>query len=188
MPQINLLPWREELREKHNKQFVKEMIGTLIVATGIAFLVLTLVNSLADEQNNRNALLTKEIAVLDQQIKEISTLEEEREKLLARIQIIQKLQESRPKVVKVLDAIARTVPDGVYLEKVTRKGRSITFDGVAQSNARVSVFMRQLDENQEFEDGATINVVKRTSTNDNAISKFTLSVKESGSKVGDGES
>ncbi|MDQ7072439.1 MAG: PilN domain-containing protein [Gammaproteobacteria bacterium] len=84
--------------------------------------------------------------------------------------------------------MVRTVPDGVHLNSVKRIGTSIVFDGVAQSNARVSVFMRQLDENPEFEGDAVLNIVKRSSTNDNAIRTFTVRVKESTPKVDDGES
>ena len=188
MPHINLLPWREERRQERQKQFFTAIAIGLAVAAAIAYGAVSFVNGLIDEQNNRNAFLTKEIALLDRQIKEIATLEKERAKLLARIQVIQRLQASRPKVVKVLDAIVRTVPDGVHLNSVKRIGTSIVFDGVAQSNARVSVFMRQLDENPEFEGDAVLNIVKRSSTNDNAIRTFTVRVKESTPKVDDGES
>jgi len=188
MPHINLLPWREELRQERQKQFFTAVIAGLIAAAVIAYGAISFVNGLMDEQSNRNAFLNKEIALLDKQIKEIATLETERAKLLARIQVIQQLQASRPKVVKVLDAIVRTVPDGVHLNSVKRTGNSIVFDGVAQSNARVSVFMRQLDENAEFSGDANLNIVKRSSTNDNAIRTFTLGVKESTLKVDDGES
>lgn len=189
MPHINLLPWREERRQENQKQFLTTIGGSLLIAVGIAFLAVRFVDGIIDQQNNRNAFLTKEIAAVEKQIKEIATLEERKAKLLARIQVVQQLQASRPKAVKVLDAIVRTIPEGVHLEKVTRRGESITFDGVAQSNARVSVFMRQLNENQEFIGDATLNIIKRTLTNDNAIRKFTLSVKESRpNKADDGES
>lgn len=188
MPHINLLPWREERRQERQQQFFTAVIAGVIAAAVIAYGVISFVNGLMDEQNNRNAFIKKEIALLDRQIKEIATLEAERAKLLARIQVIQQLQASRPKVVKVLDAIVRAVPDGVHLNSAKRTGNSLVFNGVAQSNARVSVFMRQLDENAEFTDDAVLNIVKRSSTNDNAIRTFTLGVKESALKVGDGES
>ena len=188
MPHINLLPWREELRQERQQQFFTSLIAGVVVAAVIAYGAVSFVNGLIDDQKDRNAFLNNEIKLLEKQIKEIATLEEERAKLLARIQVIQQLQASRPKVVKVLDAIVRTVPDGVHLNAVKRTGNALAFNGVAQSNARVSVFMRQLDENKEFSDDAVLNIVKRSSTNDNAIRTFTLGVKESKPKVDDGES
>lgn len=188
MPHINLLPWREELRQERQKHFFGAVIVGVVTAAVLAFGAVSFVNGIIDDQASRNNLLDKEIKLLNKQITEIAALETEREKLLARIQVIQQLQTSRPKVVKVLDAIVRAVPDGVHLNVAKRTGNSIVFNGVAQSNARVSVFMRQLDENGEFTDDTVLNVVRRSSTNDNAIRTFTLGVKESALEVDDGES
>ena len=107
-------------------------------------------------------------------------MEKERDRLLARMQVIQELQTSRPKVVKILDSLARIVPEGVYLNKVTRVGDDISFNGAAQSNARVSVFMRQIDENIEFEE-SQLQVVQSAK---NAAKNFTVRVKESKLKNG----
>lgn len=100
------------------------------------------------------------------------------------MQVIQELQESRPKVVKDFDALVRTVPEGIHLNKVTRNGNTLTLEGVAESNARVSVFMRQLDANLEF-DQANLRVVEKSSSNAQAIRKFSLVVKESSAKQQD---
>jgi len=180
MARINLLPWREELREERKKQFLTSLVAALLF-TGLFFYVGVLfMNSLIDEQNNRNRFLGEQIASLDEEIKEIRTLEKERDRLLARMQVIQELQTSRPKVVKILDSLARIVPEGVYLNKVTRVGDDISFNGAAQSNARVSVFMRQIDENIEFEE-SQLQVVQSAK---NAAKNFTVRVKESKLKNG----
>jgi type IV pilus assembly protein PilN len=174
MARINLLPWREELREERKKQFLTSLAAALLF-TGLFFYVGVLfMNSLIDEQNNRNRFLGEQIVTLDEEIKEISTLEKERDRLLARMQVIQELQTSRPKVVKILDSLARIVPEGISLNKVTRQGDEISFNGAAQSNARVSVFMRQIDENPEFEE-SQLQVVQRAK----ATKSFTVGVKES---------
>jgi type IV pilus assembly protein PilN len=187
MPRINLLPWREERRQERQKQFLTIVVASFIIAVAIFYVAVMFENGLIDEQNQRNAYLSKEIALMDIKIAEINTLETQRTKLLARMNVIQELQISRPKVVKVLDAIVRTLPEGIYLEKLTRQGDSLILDGVAQSNARVSVFMRQLDNNPELTE-ATLSVIQRTSTNDDAIRKFSLSIGESKVKKEDGES
>lgn len=188
MAHINLLPWREERRQERQQQFIASLVAGFIFAVAALYGAVLFADSLLDEQNSRNSLLQAEIAKLDIKIREIKTLEEERERLIARMQVIQELQSSRPKVVKVFDALVRTVPEGIHLDKVGRQGDSLTFDGVAQSNARVSVFMQELDQNTEFGE-AQLQVIQRTSTSakDNAIRKFTLAVKESKPKTEDGE-
>lgn len=186
MPRINLLPWREERRQERQQQFLTAVIVSLVVAIALFYAALLYADGLIEEQNQRNAYLKKEIALMDAKIAEISTLEAERSRLLARMNVIQELQTSRPKVVKVLDALVRTLPDGIHLEKLTRTGDSLTLDGVAQSNARVSVFMRQLDSNPELTE-STLSVIQRTSTKDDAIMKFSLSIGESKVKKEDGE-
>ena len=107
------------------------------------------------------------------------------------MQVIQELQASRSKVVKVFDSLVRTVPEGIHLEKVTRQGNSLTLNGVAQSNARVSVFMRQLDEDAEFNRASSLQVIERTSTKargkGDVIRKFTVDITESKPKTEDGE-
>jgi type IV pilus assembly protein PilN len=184
MAHINLLPWREERREERQKQFVAAVVAGLAFAAFILYLVIAYTNSMIDEQNSRNAYLKQEIAVLDKKIREIKDLEQQRNDLLARMQVIQELQESRPKVVKDFDALVRTVPEGIHLNKVTRNGNTLTLEGVAESNARVSVFMRQLDANPEFEQ-ANLRVVEKSSSNSQAIRKFSLVVKESSAKQQD---
>jgi type IV pilus assembly protein PilN len=186
MAQINLLPWREERREERQQRFFATVGAGVMFAAAILYGVVFFANALIGEQNQRNSFLKTEITVLDKKIKEIKTLEAERDRLLARMQVIQELQTSRPKVVKVFDALVRTVPEGIHLEKVARKGDTITLNGVAQSNARVSVFMRQLDDNAEFKE-SKLNVIKRTSSKEDAIRKFTLGVNESKPKNKDGE-
>lgn len=186
MPRINLLPWREERRQERQQQFLTAVIVSLIVAIAIFYAAVIYADGLIDEQNQRNSFLKKEIVLMDSKITEINTLEAERTRLLARMNVIQELQISRPKVVKVLDAVVRTLPEGIYLEKLTRKGNALTLDGVAQSNARVSVFMRQLDNNPELTE-STLSVIQRTSTKDDAVRKFSLSIGESKVKKEDGE-
>lgn len=186
MAHINLLPWREERRQERQQQFYIALMAGLIFAAIVLYAVMAYADGLIDEQNQRNAFLQQEIAKLDKKIKEIKDLEKQRERLLARMQVIQELQESRPKIVKVFDSLARIVPEGVNLEKVTRTGSNLSFDGIAQSNARVSVFMTQIDENEEYGE-SRLKVIKRTASKNDAIRKFTVEVTETKPKTEDGE-
>jgi len=186
MAHINLLPWREELRQERQQQFIVAIVAGFVFAMVTLYGAVLYADSLLDEQSARNNFLQVEIVKLDIKIREIKTLEEERARLVARMQVIQQLQSSRPKVVKVFDALVRTVPEGTHLSKVTRTGSTLTLNGVAQSNARVSVFMRSLDENAEVTE-SNLRVIQKTSTSDQAIRNFTITVPESKPMIEDGE-
>ena len=148
MAHINLLPWREELRKEKQQQFVVIGGGTAIVAALLILLTHIQMNGLIEQQNNRNKFLDTEIAALDKKIAKIKDLEKTRAALLARMDIIQQLQHSRPQSVHLMDELVYTLPDGVYLNSISQKGASLTMSGVAQSNARVSAYMRNIDNSQ----------------------------------------
>lgn len=148
MPSINLLPWRAELRRRRQRDFVSGLGAATVTAAMVALLARLWVSGLIDDQVARNDLLRAEIAVLDKQIEEILKLEEEKSRLVARMEIIETLQKSRPEVVRLFDEVVRTLPDGVYLSKMTQADRKLEFSGVAQSSTRVSAFMRQIDSSE----------------------------------------
>jgi type IV pilus assembly protein PilN len=177
MAHINLLPWREELRQERQQRFFISLGAGFVFAAAVLYLVTLYADSLIQEQNQRNQFLEQEIAKVDKKIREIQDLEKQRDRLLARMQVIQELQESRPKVVKVFDSIVRVVPEGVHLTTLDRSGNLLNFNGVAQSNARVSVFMQQIDNNEEY-DESRLKVIKRTASRNDAIRTFTVEVNE----------
>ena len=148
MAHINLLPWREELRKEQKQQFAVMSLLTVVLACLVLLYAHLYIGGLLDDQNARNEYLKTETAALDQRIKAIKDLEATRAKLQARINIIQQLQRSRPGVVHLFDELARTLPNGVYLTGISQKGQAVTVNGVAQSNARVSAFMRNVDDSK----------------------------------------
>ena len=145
MARINLLPWREERRKDQQKQFLSVMILSVFMVALLLVAVHLQVSRAIGIQNSRNEFLTKQITLVEAQIKEINNLARERKHLQDRIDIIQQLQRNRPEIVHLFDEIAKVLPDGVYLTKIVQKGRDLDIEGVAQSNARVSAFMRNLD-------------------------------------------
>jgi type IV pilus assembly protein PilN len=145
MPRINLLPWRAELRKQRQREFLTTIGAAALAVAGVVTLAHYQVEAWIDSQNARNAFLDAEIAQLDQKIQEIRELEKEKENLLARMRIVEQLQTSRPEVVHLFAQLVESIPEGVYLTAVNQKDRNVTVDGVAQSNARVSSFMRNLD-------------------------------------------
>ncbi len=148
MAHINLLPWREELRKEKQQQFIVIGVGSAIVAGLLVLLTHMQMSGLIDQQNNRNKFLETEIASLDKKIAQIKDLEKTKAALLARMDIIQQLQHSRPQSVHLMDELVYTLPDGVFLNSITQKGTALTMSGVAQSNARVSAYMRNIDNSQ----------------------------------------
>lgn len=142
---INLLPWREELKELQKKSFLSMLGLGIVVTSGLVLCIHILINRQIGFQNENNDYLKNEIKILDQQISEIQRLQTEKEQLLARMDIIQQLQTNRPLVVRLFDVIVHTVPEGLYLTNLTRTGPKIMIDGKAESNTRVSTFMRNIE-------------------------------------------
>ncbi len=145
MAQINLLPWRDERRQELKKQFL--IIIAAVAALGVALVLLgdRIVNGQIDHQKARNQYLSENIKELDKQVAEIKDLQRRRNQLLDRMRVIQELQGNRPIIVRVLDQLVRTVPDGVFYTNLQTKGMEISITGVAESNNRVSSLMRRLE-------------------------------------------
>jgi type IV pilus assembly protein PilN len=145
MARINLLPWREAERRRRRRDFA--VVGgvslglALVVAAAVHFQIEVLIGV----QQARNQFLDEQISQLNRQIKEIQTLEETKANLLARMNIIQQLQQSRPEVVRLFDELVNAMPEGVFLTRMEQTGRSVVLEGRAQSNARVSAFMRSVE-------------------------------------------
>jgi type IV pilus assembly protein PilN len=145
MARINLLPWREQLREERKQRFLVAMGAVLALGAAAVFLGDQYLNNAIENQQARNDFVRKEIAVLDARIKEISELKTRRQQLLERMKIIQDLQGNRPIIGRVFDQLVRTLPDGVFFTGLKMTGKSIAIVGAAESNNRVSNLMRNLE-------------------------------------------
>ncbi len=177
MTQINLLPWREAQRKERKRQFSSIAVGAAVLMGALVFYAHVHINGLIEHQNVRNKFLQDEIAKVDSSIKEIRELESAKKALLIRMNVIQDLQSRRPMVVHMLDELVRAVPEGLYLTGVEQKGHEVVLDGLAQSNARVSAFMRRLDASDWF-DSPRLDVIQVEEKNGERSSKFTLVVKQ----------
>lgn len=152
MANINLLPWRERKREEHKKSF----FISLGVAAGIAVALLGLsdrvVNVSINNQAALNEYLRQQIVLLDEKLVQIKLLREQKAALTERMAVIQGLQGTRPIIVRLFDELVRSLPEGVYYNSIIRTGDSISLEGVAESNNRISALMRDLDESKWFAD------------------------------------
>lgn len=158
MIRINLLPHREERRKALRQQFYA-LAGLMAVAAGaIWFVGFSYINSQIENQEAKNAFLKKEIAQLDEQIKEINKLKEQTESLLARKQVIESLQANRSETVHLFNELARQLPTGIYLRSIKQDGQKIELVGYAQSNARVSTLMHNLDASPYLERPALMEI------------------------------
>ena len=142
---INLLPHREQKRQARQRQFVSLAALVAILGLGIVGLVHFVLATQIESQNNRNALLKSEIVKLDEQIKEIDKLRDQIAQVLSRKQVVETLQSNRNEAVHLLDQLVRQLPDGIYLRSIKQVGTKVTLVGYAQSNARVSTLMRNVE-------------------------------------------
>ncbi len=148
MAHINLLPWREEERHRRTKDFVSQMTLAALLAIAVTGYALHYSQGMVDHQQARNAYLQAEIDRLKAELEEIKELESTKQKLLARMEIIQQLQTRRPQIVHLFHELAATLPDGIYLTDITQINNEIALQGRAESNARVSAYMRNLDDSE----------------------------------------
>jgi type IV pilus assembly protein PilN len=186
MAKINLLPWREELRKERQQQFYSTM-GAFVVFTLCIWGAYHFYNTLRiDYQDSRNQYLNIEITKLDKKIKEIKRLEKEKQRLKARIEAIEQLQGNRPLIVRLFDEMVNSLPEGVSLVSVKQSGKSITLKGVAQSNARVSSFMRKL-EDSEWLGAPQLDVIQAKDDKGQRVSNFTMRFNQKVPKSGEDE-
>ena len=176
MPEINLLPWREERRKELKQEFFILLSGMAMlgaVTVGIASFV---TNLSIEQQRERNAFYQKHINDLEQQVAEIKDLKRRRADMLERMRIIQSLQGNRPVITRVFNELVETLPEGVFFNELSLKGKVLAIKGTAESNNRVSSLMRKLDSSEWFENPNLTQVKANTKAGSQA-SNFTMSVK-----------
>ena len=191
MAKINLLPWREELFKRKQKDFLNAIVLSVLVGIIIIGLLHAYIAGLEAYQEQRNQILLNEIAELNKKIIAINSIEEKKKKLLAKIDLIQKLQESRPQIVHLFDEIPKVTPDGVFLTKFTQTGSELIFEGKSQSNARVSAFMRAIDASPWLQT-PKLTVIQsfvqpRDKTDTERLSDFTLRAEQEKQNVQNGD-
>jgi len=145
MAHINLLPWRIERRKQREREFFMQLGGAVVAAVLVILVCYLWMDSRISTQNDRNAYLQGEIKQLDERIAKIKDLEKVRESLLARKQIIEQLQANRSQMVHLFDELVKTIPASARLNSLKQTGDSMTLDGVAQSNASVAEYMRNIE-------------------------------------------
>lgn len=175
MIRINLLPHRAAKRALRKREFNFLVVGTLIAGAAIWYLGKLYFDERIAEQQRRNDLLVAENKKLDAQIDEIKKLKEQTAQLLARKQVVETLQVNRGASVKLLDQLVRQLPDGVYLKAVKQTGTKVNLVGLAQSNARVSTLMRNLEASPYLANPELVEIKAVTDRNQR-LNEFSLNI------------
>ena len=186
MPRINLLPWRETLKKEREIRF-GIITGLSLALTGLVWLAVHLyMVGEHDYQTSRNKYLENEIKKAEAKIKEIDQLDKQKQSLIERMNIIQELEESRPQIVHLFDEIVKQVPNGVYFTSMTQKGDKITINGVAQSDARVSSLMKNIERSKWLAEPKIFKIetkgVAKQTHQGRRVSTFKLEAKQTAPK------
>jgi type IV pilus assembly protein PilN len=185
MTGINLLPWRAERRKQKQQEFFSITALALLATVAVMMFIHYQISRMIEYQNQRNQYLRSEVALLDQKIKEIQDLEAKKKRLIAKMEIIQQLQLNRPEIVHLFDELARTIPEGVLLIDLAQTDNILLINGIAQSNARVSGYMRNLESSPWLQD-PILNVIEAKQEGKDKKepqgAKFTLQVKQANEK------
>ncbi|HET6473553.1 MAG TPA: PilN domain-containing protein [Pseudomonadales bacterium] len=182
MARINLLPWREWERERKKNEFLVRLGGSFVVGLLLVLAGGWYLDHSIQNQNARNQFIKDKITILDQQIAEIRDLRAKREQLLARMRVIQELQGNRPVIVRVFDELVRTLAKGVYFTSVQLKDHTLSIDGTAESNNRISSEMRNLDGSQWFKE-PNLKGIKENADAGAQASNFQMTVVQTSPKA-----
>ncbi|MDP1527609.1 MAG: PilN domain-containing protein [Rhodocyclaceae bacterium] len=175
MIRINLLPHREERRKTLRQQFFV-LAGLVAVLAGVVWFVgFTYIENQIETQAEKNAFLKSEISVLDKQIEEIKALKEQTDIMLARKRVIESLQANRSETVHLFNELATQIPPGVFLRSIKQENQKITLVGYAQSSARVSTLMQNLDASPVLERPLLVEI-KAAQVGKQRMNEFTLAI------------
>ncbi|MEF8715345.1 MAG: PilN domain-containing protein [Accumulibacter sp.] len=186
MIRINLLPHREEKRRARRQQFYA-LLGLVTLLAGlIGVLVYSVIAGYISAQDARNDFLKKEIAVLNKEIDQIKRLKEQSDALMERKRIIESLQRDRAEAVRLLSELAKQMPEGVYLRSLKQEGQRISLGGYAQSSARVSTLMRNIEASPWLEKPQLLEI-KAVLVDKRRLNEFTMNASLKRTTAGGGE-
>lgn len=176
MIRINLLPHREQKRKAQQVRFyvvagASAALGLFIVVAGYSIL-----EQRISTQDGRNVFLQAEIDRLDKQISEIEVLRTKRKDLLDRKLVVERLQANRGEIVRLLDQLTRQTPEGVYVKLIEQKDDTVKMVGRSLSNARISTYMRSLNDSPAFE-MPTLVEIKAVKEGGQRLNEFVMNVK-----------
>ncbi len=159
MSNINLLPWREERKQKENRQFLAGSVLAGLMCAAASFGVKVYIDGLVADQQERNRFMQVQIAVVDQRLEELNAIRAKRKSLELRIGIIQDLQRSRNTPTELFNSMKDIVPAGIYVEQLRFAGKEINVSGKTESNNRISETLRNIDGSDWLGNGYLSSIV-----------------------------
>ncbi len=172
---LNLLPWREMRQREMDRKLVGIGTGAAVVMLLLVFQAYLYHSNLIEVQTGRNNFLKEEIKKVEKEIAEIKELKKQRQALISRMNVIYQLQGSRTQIVHVFEDFVRLMPEGIYFKSLVQKGALLSIEGTAQSNARVSALMRNLDESNWFT-APNLEVINVKNEGTDRVSQFKLKI------------
>ena len=186
MANINLLPWREEAREKQKRDYIGILAVVFLASAILVYVAVSLLEIMTDEQQARNGYLQSEISLLDTQIAEIKKINERKKDIERRTDIILNLQQSRNLPTHVLDELVRIVPPGIYLSSLEKKGSLLLIEGRSESNNNVANMMRKVKASEWLTDPNMQSIVTKNEEL-RQLQQFSLRVTIKGANVDEPE-
>ena len=171
---INLLPHREERRRRRKVAFFAGLGFAAVFGLAIVGAWYVVVQQLMANQQGRNQFLTAEIKKLEVQIKDIAALRAEIDSLKARQRAVEDLQIDRNVPVHLLNELVRQTPEGMYITSVKQDGAVLAVAGIAQTQERVSEFLRNTAYNAEWLVKPDLIETKSTTVQQKRLFDFSL--------------
>ena len=165
MANINLLPWRERLRDERKREFLSTLVMVVLVSAGILFLVNTYITGEINAQLARNEFMQARLRVLDERVVGINELRQQKEDIRERMSVISDLQGTRPVIVRIFDELVRTLPEGVFYKTLNRVDNTISMQGSAESYSRITELLRALENSEWFQE-VELDDIEATATDD----------------------
>ena len=178
MAKINLLPWRDELREQRKKKFVAFCVGVAALGVASVFSGWVYFDQKLDDQEQANQLIVSTNQNLDTQLKSLDGLQERRNAIIERMKLIQGLQGQRPITVRLVDELVRVTPPTMYLSKFTRTGDKFTIEGKAESPNTVAELLRNLEASPWYRNAFMNSFLAAEEKKDKAVSSLVPRVEE----------
>jgi type IV pilus assembly protein PilN len=187
MAGLNLLPWREEARKKSQQTFVMIIVSTVAVGALGVFGAYSYYDGEINYQNERNDYIKAEVRQLEKSIREIKKLDATKKALMERITVIESLQFARPGIVHLFDEMVNALPKGLFLTKLEQSSGTVKIEGKAESNTRVSSYMKRLNASPWLK-SSDLNKISIDNEKDrNRLRRFKLNVTQVIKVVSDAE-